>query len=135
MKLLVLLIVTALLTAACSIGLPAGTHTEFRTRITQSGLKHFQLRLIPENPAQYHQATDLTRQPKAERNPDRAAAKRENVLLKQVRNTLAENRYCRQGYWLLDKNLYGPSPWVRGECNEGATETDREKYPDTIQQW
>jgi len=39
--------------------------------------------------------------------------------------------YCREGYWLLERNINHQRISLRGECNELASETDREKYPNT----
>lgn len=134
------LLMISVLIAGCSSGLSGSQKTEFTTRITSSGLKHFQLRIIPErNELQDEQTPPKhsrtnTRQPE-DKNPDRTAYRIEKILINQAETELALNGFCHDGYWVLDKNAYDRTPWIRGECNETATKRDRELYPDTLSNW
>lgn len=47
----------------------------------------------------------------------------EKLLLK-----LANSGYCREGYMQLDEYVDRTSAQIKGECNESATEEDREKF-------
>jgi len=125
---------------ACSSSknLPENTKADFTTRITSSGLKHFQMQLVPLNqdhgrPKQQSKRRlhGDTRAPK----PDRQAKHNEKMLLAQLEVQIINSQYCRDGYWLLDKDLYTHQPYIRGECNEVATSTDRRQFPDTLTKW
>ncbi|MEN8205481.1 MAG: hypothetical protein ABFS24_05660 [Pseudomonadota bacterium] len=41
---------------------------------------------------------------------------------------LAETGYCREGYIVLGSSIGRGRSFIRGECKEGATEDDREKF-------
>lgn len=57
------------------------------------------------------------------------------LVLAQLEAMMESRPYCTSGFWVIDSNFYGQTPWLRGECNELATATDRKKFPDTISQW
>ena len=42
---------------------------------------------------------------------------------------LAETGYCREGYIVLGRRIDRGRSFIRGECKEGATADDREKFP------
>jgi hypothetical protein len=41
---------------------------------------------------------------------------------------LAETGYCREGYVVLGRRIDRGRSFIRGECKEGATADDREKF-------
>jgi hypothetical protein len=41
---------------------------------------------------------------------------------------LAETGYCREGYIELDSYVGKGQSQIRGECKEGATDSDRKKF-------
>ena len=41
---------------------------------------------------------------------------------------LAETGYCREGYIVLCRSIGSGRSFIRGECREGATADDREKF-------
>jgi hypothetical protein len=41
---------------------------------------------------------------------------------------LAETGYCREGYIVLGRRIDRGRSFIRGECKEGATADDREKF-------
>lgn len=48
---------------------------------------------------------------------------------KQLASLLAENHYCREGYVTLQQyGLYGGYT-IRGECRDGADDSDRSRFP------
>lgn len=139
-QLFIYLVIASLFIMGCSNGLPENKKAEFTTRITSNGLKHFQVRIIPAgNHQQDHQAPPPTRragsrQPSDEK-PDRTARQNEKALIMQAETELALNGFCHNGFWILDKNTYDHTPWIRGECNEAATTQDRANFPDTLTRW
>ncbi|WNO07765.1 hypothetical protein [Teredinibacter sp. KSP-S5-2] len=53
-----------------------------------------------------------------------------NKQIEQLLNqAIAESQYCREGYILYKDGATSGRPVVRGECNEPATEQDRENFP------
>lgn len=64
------------------------------------------------------------------------ADKREKMnleLLKQSEQALANimrnNQYCREGYFVFDRDVKHGNSILRGECQELATDSDRKNYP------
>lgn len=109
--------------------------THFHTRITDTGLKHFQVSIImpPDQPSMRRDPYDNTY---SRHSPEEKLARRAEKLLKEVAEIkIQETQYCREGYWFLGNNYYGRKVYIRGECNETATEDDRKAFPDTLQYW
>lgn len=130
----------SLVFAACSSGIPKGTTESFKTRITDTGLKHFELRLhyarpdrpIYINPNPYRQnRRPPSSRPDTEREGEWLARKLEDNLAK----IMEQSDYCRDGYWILKADPFDRSPFIRGECNDLATPEDRARYPDTLLIW
>ncbi len=117
---------------------PKNSETQFTTRITSSGLKHFQIQLLPlETELRTIDTRNTRRRNGAPNAPtsERSTRRTESILVAQANMKIAETGYCKEGYWLLDKNLFGHSPLLRGECNDLATNIDRTQFPDTILRW
>ncbi|WP_075187675.1 hypothetical protein [Teredinibacter haidensis] len=137
-----LIITACLLICGCSsTKIPKKLDAEFKTRITSSGLKHFQMQLVPLQPEEPPSPPIMRKQnpsiegnPRASR-PDSAAKKNEQILLAQAEVQISNSGFCREGFWLLDKNLYSRNPFIRGECNDTASSTDRQQFPDTLFKW
>jgi len=138
MRLLLFLLFLSPCFLSCSSSgrLPEHIGAEFTTRITSSGLKHFQMRLMrkPGAPVENKVRRPADSGMQA-RKPEQAARKAEKLLLSQAEQAVDVSNFCREGYWLIDENYYGNTPFVRGECNETATEEDRKNFPDTITKW
>ena len=124
--------------AGCSSNqVPTDAKLLFQTRITSTGLKHFQLAMIL--PARQQtifirpgsQQSDASRRNESE-GKARAA---ERILQHALEEKISESAFCREGYWLLDHDYHGFKSWLRGECNETATEADRKNFPDTLLNW
>jgi hypothetical protein len=45
--------------------------------------------------------------------------------------SLATTGYCREGYIVLGRRIDRDRSFIRGECKEGATADDREKFPNS----
>ncbi len=128
------------LSACSSTGLPDNMRADFKTRITSSGLKHFQLQLVPDASTVEDKAPKKRRSPsggsqQGRPNPERQARNIENMLLSQAEELIEINGFCSEGFWLLDKSLYQRMPYIRAECNEAATQEDRALFPDTLHRW
>lgn len=125
---------------ACSSGLPKGATQSFKTRITESGLKHFELRFnrVRTEPL-VEVKNPYARNPRPRRS-DVPQTKREGERLVEGLKTaladiMAKNNYCREGYWVLKADPFDRSPYIRGECHDLATAEDRARYPDTLLVW
>lgn len=109
--------------------------THFHTRITDSGLKHFQLSIImpPEERTMRRDPYDTAN---SRFSPEEKSARKAEKYLKEITALkIQETQYCREGYWFLGNNFYGRKVYIRGECNDTATDQDREKFPDTLIYW
>lgn len=120
----------ALILSACASGPGKLTQTEFRTKITESGLKHFELSI---NPGSY-----LSKKIQPSRN-SRDPLKRKKKLTRSLTNItnqhIENNQFCRSGFWVLENQTFSPRIRLRGECNEVATLKDRNNFPDTVIEW
>lgn len=126
-----LLICPLILTlSACASGPGALTQSAFRSKITESGLKHFELSI---NPDSY-----LNKKLRPSRNI-RDPLKRKNKLTSSLSNIanqhIGENQFCKSGFWVLETQTFSPRIRLRGECNELATRQDRIDFPDTVIEW
>lgn len=106
----------------------------FRSRISSSGLKHFELRIRASR--QDYESQAPRQQPA---NSPRRSVNRFDKVQRLLKNsaeyTIEQNQYCREGFWILDQDVDLRGFYLRGECNEQATESDRETYPDNLHDW
>lgn len=117
----------------CTSAKPSYSPSAFKTRISDSGLKHFELRSAPPRNRQSNRS-----QPTRE-NPGRRNANQFKKFVSKMTDAaseiIQENEYCRTGFWVLDFDLDTRGYFLRGECNELATKEDKTNYPDTISNW
>lgn len=123
--------------SACSSGRFNDSAQSFKTRITDSGLKHFELRLSYARQERIIQVDPRSRSQRPSNQPE---TKREGErLVDGMKDRLAEimeqNDYCREGYWILKAEPFDRTPYIRGECHDLATPEDRARYPDTLLIW
>lgn len=109
----------------------------FNTNIRSNGIKLFtyQAKIASLNdtndPMPRQQRTEQTRQGK----PSRSERSEEDLTewTQQIElgltKTLNMTGYCREGYIELSRLIEADRGEIRGECNEGATQADREKFP------
>lgn len=127
--------VVILIICGCS-NTKAPTHYKesFTTRISDSGLKHFELRyqfghedaaLQPPHHQNRQSPRDSAKQFKKERK----------TLIKRAQEIIAEKQYCEKGFWVIDFNTNRRGKYLRGECNDISTSADRDKFPDTLLRW
>lgn len=110
------------------------SETEFLTKITNTGLKHFEVRMKQVHPQkQTRTNNDVRRERRRESriNPLHIT----NLLIGAANRHIEQNGYCSTDYWILDTNVYSSNVTLRGECNEPASAGDRTKYPDTVKRW
>ena len=108
----------------------------FLTRISDSGLKHFELRVggpSASSPTQRNRGARQNDRPA--RDPAKQFEKSLIKMRKSAEALIEENGYCKSGFWVLDFDIDTRGQFLRGECNELATEEDYTLYPDTIKNW
>lgn len=116
-----LLLGTVMLIACAGIKAPKGTSAEFKTRISDSGLKHFELRYIQNTPIKSKQPLSPKRLKKA--------------MLRHAEKIISENNYCREDFWLLNFDIDLKGPFIRGECNDLANSADRSNFSENNLNW
>ena len=120
-KLIIYIAITTLLACCTSIKQPKGSTIDFKTRISSSGLKHFQLQL--------RLAKDTPHQPlrrNKEKPQGRSAYKQQQKLLYVLATReIEKNHFCRTGFWEIENAADARYPYIRGECNELATQQDK----------
>lgn len=136
------LLVLVVITCGCaSYNVPKGSKLQFLTKITSSNLKHFEIKLLRSDGRIGSGAEGLIPPPNRERTAARSnrqlsqTDKIELILAAQLENKIADTQYCTEGYWILDTYSYGEEPYIRGECNDTATDQDRRKFPNTVKHW
>ena len=104
--------------SACSSTKPAASfNDEFSTEITGDGTKFFTY--IRHSPG----GTEGNRgKGKGKKNPG-------NSLQEAVHAKLDTSGYCRDGYLALERYQANGIARIRGECRDGATNNDREQFP------
>lgn len=115
------ILIITLLASCTSVKQPKGSTIDFKTRISSSGLKHFQLQL---KLAQETHNAPLRRN--KEKPQGRSAYKQQQKLLYVLATReIEKNHFCRTGFWEIENAADARFPYIRGECNESATEQDR----------
>ena len=108
----------ALCLSACTGTKPAGSfNDEFATEITVDGTKFFTyIRHMPGGA-------------KGNRGKGKGKKKSDDSLHEAVQTRLDANGYCRDGYLALERYQANGIARIRGECRDGATDSDREQFP------
>lgn len=114
----------------------------FNTNITADGTKFFVYRV--EMPQRDAQGEPRGRPqgggrggsggpPGQSRGPSQDARDNDDDLLKQqVDLLIAKNRFCRDGYFVLDQYDGAGGTSMRGECREEASPEDRTRFPNPV---
>ncbi|MBR7629869.1 MAG: hypothetical protein ACRC7D_06645 [Aeromonas popoffii] len=110
---------------ACS-GLPGlqpdGPAPLFRTHINEEGSKRFTFEAAPLDTL----PTRLQENDGSRISRSKSLLERRDALQDaQLTQTLAEQKYCRDGYIVLSQTSWK----IRGECNETANQADRDAFP------
>ena len=113
--------IATLITCCASYKQPKDSTIEFKTRISSSGLKHFQMQL---KLAQDTNIKPLQRG--KEKKQSRSAYKKQQKLLYVLATReIEKNHFCRTGFWEIENAADARFPYIRGECNEVATQQDK----------
>jgi hypothetical protein len=99
---------------ACTGTKPAASfNAEFLTNITGDGTKFFTyIRHLPEGT-----------------EGGRGKGKSDNNLHEDVQARLETTGYCRDGYLALERYHANGIARIRGECRDGANDSDRKQFP------
>jgi hypothetical protein len=104
--------------SACSSTKPAASfNDEFSTKITGDGTKFFTY------------IRHMSGGTKGDRGKGRRKGKPDNSLQEAVQARLDTSGYCRDGYLALERYQANGIERIRGECRDGATDNDREQFP------
>lgn len=139
-KLLISLTISTLTITACSSNSPkrqGGMPTEvFVTHIKPDGSKVFNYSLIKKMPNQGQMGKGRGKgggmhggmSGGMKRDMSKMKAKMEEKANKKLKLKLIETGYCREGYMELDSFFERGHVTIKGECNESATNIDRETF-------
>ncbi|MFT5083354.1 MAG: hypothetical protein ACI9Y1_001396 [Lentisphaeria bacterium] len=126
-------IVLACVTAGCA-STPEINETSFKTKITDTGLKHFELKFSRQTPERDLSLDAVHRQERLERSRQKPKTI-ERALNKIALAHIESNGYCTSGYWVIESDTLSRAASLRGECNELASKQDRQNFPNTIKRW
>ena len=116
----------ALSLAGCSIQRSFDSQgSEFKTLITADNIKRFELTIIPRPVPIDPQSNRRGLEP----GPS------ERQLKGLLKDALANNEFCRQGYLPLGRYAGESHYRLRGECKDAASTEDKAKFPNTIERW
>ncbi len=104
--------------------------SDFRTKITSSLLKHFELSIQHNS----YIEKKMLNSPNTS-NLKKRRARISKSMRKIIDAYLEENQYCRTGFWIIETHSYKAGLQLRGECNELATADDVRGFPNTLNQW
>jgi hypothetical protein len=130
-----LLITVALLVVSCtSTGrnyVNSGTNETLETTILPNASKMFVYRIgraLPPGASRLGESQgmmsgDFERgdRPRSRQKPTRISAEK---LQENVEFVVSASGYCREGFFVLDRNLSPQNLWLKGECREDATGED-----------
>lgn len=66
---------------------------------------------------------------------ERPAARRGVDIEGLLETRISETGYCREGYFILQRSGVGGPTSLRGECREGASPADRERFAGGERRW
>ncbi|WDE04798.1 hypothetical protein SG34_026375 [Thalassomonas viridans] len=128
--------------AACSSHREKTVEEIFVTEIREDSSKMFAFTLTQEKAARSRQADTKTRAGKQGKSrkggKEKGAGKNESrerqnpledIFQQRLEQRLSQNNYCRTGYLELERYASRGAMTMRGECNESATESDRQRFP------
>lgn len=108
---------------SCSLNKHA-SQTQFNSLITADGLKLFEMRFPGPKPS----AISI-------KKAQASSGWSDKKVFYYLKDTLEQNKYCRQGYIILGRYAGETTHKIRGECKEPATPSDQKQYPNTITRW
>ena len=70
---------------------------------------------------------------KSKKQPSEKKSKQQDKMTSELESrlaeTLADNNYCRAGFFELERSFSKSIFTIKGECNESATTADRDNFP------
>ena len=134
-KLLIMLFAPTLLVACASNQTKQPEVEEiFVTDIRSNGIKFFNYTVTVSRPSGSRSGTGRGKRGAGGGKQGGGSAGRPDreSMMKGVEEKLdvrlAETGYCREGYIVLGRRIDRGRSFIRGECKEGATADDREKF-------
>lgn len=120
--------------ASCSSIEIDPARTSFNTRITETRLKHFEVKI---NKEKTEIPTKLSDNPEVRRRQiQKLSPSRLNKQLQKAADFhITKSKFCKTGYWIIETNTYNPTMSLRAECNEPASDQDIENFPNTFKHW
>ena len=123
---------------ACTSTRYTVNNTTFHTRITSGNLKHFKVTLAQEHTEKDNEPPSFELPPprgRGQRPKKQNHKKIKQQLISIAREHLAINHFCREDFWVININYFGPVPTLKGECNEAASDEDKKQFKNTIKKW
>lgn len=127
--------IIALLAAGCSLGgrYHGALDESLEIDLRENGSKLFVYRLVrldALDPGRIQVDRGRTRPTRPTRAESMEPPGRRDYrhLQEDTERALAATGYCREGYFELDRRLSTQVLWIRGECRETATRSDREQF-------
>jgi hypothetical protein len=102
--------------------------SEFNANILEDGTKLFVFSVPLAHPGKGG-GGDIRREMGDDEDMSRARREVSHPGPQAVQAMLAQNSYCREGYLVLEQYEQQRRYVTRGECRDGATEQDRERFP------
>ena len=135
-------IAVILLLSACASRQEKTLEEIFVTEIREDNSKMFAFTLKQEHAQQREQSRHKARGEKAGKMRKKGGGKGtakgearerknalEDIFQQRLEQRLSKSDYCRTGYLELERYANRGSMTMRGECNESATEKDRQRFP------
>ena len=129
------IIFSFILSACASNNIPKNANTSFLTRISESGLKHFQIQIKPNKKKEAQKKPSRKRNQRSARSNKSQFKETQKFLLSAAKEKNAEIQFCREGFWVLKNDADAIRPYLRGECNDQASIEDRKTFPQTLLRW
>jgi len=135
----ILLLNLAISLSACSFLKPK-IDEHLSTRISDDGTKFFTYTLVPP---QQNTRSDPGSMLYGKRLPPELLNRIESKIAKKkagkmkamdkkiegrLEDNLADINYCHNGYYILEKNTQPDGISIKGECKDGASQLDRDKF-------
>jgi len=132
-------LLSILLLTACSTTKEPQIKEYFRTDIRQDNSKVFVFTIIPANTKKEERRASppssggrdkrgRNQQNRPKAKTDKQSDKLMSLFQEKFENRLEHSQYCREGYFIIEKSFVGSIFTLKGECNESATDSDRERY-------
>jgi len=121
-----------ILIAGCNSGrsyTKVGMQETLETHILPNTSKMFVYRLrMPDNQIPNHVRIAQSSRDKVAQTGIDLSSGSYRSLLRNVEYVVKKSGYCREGFLEIDKSLSRYHIWMKGECKDGATDEDQQKF-------